>query len=323
MIDAEKPGRFIADLRKEKNLTQRELAEKLNVSDKAVSRWETGRGFPDISSLEDIAAVLNANPAEILRGERIPPSIDTEEMRKFTEDSTVLVKELFRRRTVRSILTGFLISLILFILAIVHLNSPVYLNDPGDQLTAEELSDGRVIAVIRQPVSGFELNDIVEPETGAHLTFLSCYETLFDRLTGRSREAFILLGRKDDLYQVWYYPGNEGDRLIYTPYQNHNSGGIISLPRLVYNMWTAAGAALSAAALIVFFFLRRTRYAETALKLSMIPFSFTLSIFLVLFRKWDQVYNASYYLSGILIVTILLYLLFLSLYGMYRKKQKA
>ena len=44
-------GGFISELRKEKKLTQKELAEKINVSDKAVSRWETGKGYPDVTSL--------------------------------------------------------------------------------------------------------------------------------------------------------------------------------------------------------------------------------------------------------------------------------
>ena len=50
-MNTEKTGKLIADLRKEKNLTQGELAELLHVSDKAISRWETGRGFPDINNL--------------------------------------------------------------------------------------------------------------------------------------------------------------------------------------------------------------------------------------------------------------------------------
>ena len=47
-MDQEKVGRFIAALRKEKNLTQEQLAEKLGISNKTVSRWEQGKGFPDV-----------------------------------------------------------------------------------------------------------------------------------------------------------------------------------------------------------------------------------------------------------------------------------
>lgn len=48
-MDNQKFGRFIRDLRKKANMTQKELGEKLNVTDKAVSKWERGLGFPDIS----------------------------------------------------------------------------------------------------------------------------------------------------------------------------------------------------------------------------------------------------------------------------------
>ena len=54
-MDAKKFGMFIATLRKEKNMTQVDLAKKLQVTDKAVSKWERGLGFPDINSIEPLA----------------------------------------------------------------------------------------------------------------------------------------------------------------------------------------------------------------------------------------------------------------------------
>jgi transcriptional regulator with XRE-family HTH domain len=54
-MDAKTTGQFISFLRKEKGMTQKQLSEKLNVSDKAISRWETGRGFPDIESLQALS----------------------------------------------------------------------------------------------------------------------------------------------------------------------------------------------------------------------------------------------------------------------------
>ncbi|MBQ8041365.1 MAG: helix-turn-helix transcriptional regulator [Lachnospiraceae bacterium] len=48
-LDKEKVGKFIAELRKERGMTQKELAEQLKVSDKTVSRWETANGMPDVS----------------------------------------------------------------------------------------------------------------------------------------------------------------------------------------------------------------------------------------------------------------------------------
>ena len=62
-------GSVIRALREKKGLTQRQLAERLLVSDKAVSKWETGKGLPDISLLEPLAAQLGVSVAELLRGE--------------------------------------------------------------------------------------------------------------------------------------------------------------------------------------------------------------------------------------------------------------
>ena len=64
-------GAAIKALREKKRLTQQQLAEKLSVSDKAVSKWETGKGFPDISLLEPLASVLQVSRPELLSGEQI------------------------------------------------------------------------------------------------------------------------------------------------------------------------------------------------------------------------------------------------------------
>ena len=69
-MDYEKIGTFILNLRKEKNMTQQELADKLHVTDKAVSKWETGRGIPDIQTLKDLGKVFSVTEKELLNGER-------------------------------------------------------------------------------------------------------------------------------------------------------------------------------------------------------------------------------------------------------------
>lgn len=71
MLDQEKIGKFIADRRKEQELTQKQLAEKLGVSDKAVSKWETGRSMPDNAILFELCAALETNVNELLSGEKL------------------------------------------------------------------------------------------------------------------------------------------------------------------------------------------------------------------------------------------------------------
>lgn len=85
-------GALIASIRKENGWTQKELSEKLNVSDKAVSKWETGRGTPDIGSLEKLASVLNISVSELLAGKRF----DCEST--LTSSDEVLVKAMRRSR---------------------------------------------------------------------------------------------------------------------------------------------------------------------------------------------------------------------------------
>lgn len=70
-MNAQNIGSFIKELRKEKGLTQKELAEKLNCTDKAISRWETGRGIPEISFLLPLSEILGVSVNEILSGEII------------------------------------------------------------------------------------------------------------------------------------------------------------------------------------------------------------------------------------------------------------
>lgn len=71
-MDAKEIGRFICSLRKDKGLTQSALAQLLNISNRTVSKWETGEGMPDISLLPDIAKVLGVTTDELLAGKKAP-----------------------------------------------------------------------------------------------------------------------------------------------------------------------------------------------------------------------------------------------------------
>ena len=68
-MDNAKIGSLIYKLRKENNMTQLQLAEKLNVSDKAVSKWERGLGCPDIFLLSDLSDIFGVDPEKLLSGE--------------------------------------------------------------------------------------------------------------------------------------------------------------------------------------------------------------------------------------------------------------
>lgn len=78
-MDLKKSGALIAERRKELGLTQKELADILEVTDKAVSRWETGKGFPDSSLLQPLAKALGLSITEIVNGERTQPEMAEEQ----------------------------------------------------------------------------------------------------------------------------------------------------------------------------------------------------------------------------------------------------
>ena len=70
-MDQIKIGKFIAECRKKKNLTQAQLAEKLNITDRAISKWETGKAMPDSDIMLDLCSILGINVNELLCGETI------------------------------------------------------------------------------------------------------------------------------------------------------------------------------------------------------------------------------------------------------------
>lgn len=73
-MDAKQFGAFLSQVRKEREMTQAELAEQLQVTDKAVSRWERGVGLPDITMLEPLSQALNVTVLELLRSEHLGSS---------------------------------------------------------------------------------------------------------------------------------------------------------------------------------------------------------------------------------------------------------
>lgn len=89
-MDQIKIGKFIADERKRKGYTQKQLSEKLEISDKTISKWERGNGFPEVSLLLPLCDELEITVNELLSGERV----SEENYRKKAEENMVnLVKE--------------------------------------------------------------------------------------------------------------------------------------------------------------------------------------------------------------------------------------
>ena len=116
-MDKNITGCFIAELRKQKGFTQKELAEKLMVTDKAISRWETGKGLPDTSLLKPLGDVLGVSITELLSGKRIE-EVDMKEQ----ADNIILESLNYSKRMLASV-----ISVIIFIIGIAFIISPLFL----------------------------------------------------------------------------------------------------------------------------------------------------------------------------------------------------
>ena len=116
-MDKNTTGRFIAELRKQKGFTQKELAENLMVTDKAISRWETGKGLPDTSLLKPLGDVLGVSVTELLSGKKIE-EVDMKER----ADNIILEALNYSKRMLASV-----ISVTIFIIGIAFIISPLFL----------------------------------------------------------------------------------------------------------------------------------------------------------------------------------------------------
>lgn len=112
-MDQVKIGKFIAACRKEKNLTQLQLAEKLSITDRAVSKWETGRCLPDSAIMLDLCDLLGISVNDLLCGE----VVTTENYNKETEKQVLeLIRE--KERTDRYLLA---LEIVVGVVAIVFM----------------------------------------------------------------------------------------------------------------------------------------------------------------------------------------------------------
>lgn len=89
-MDQIKIGKFIAETRKKKNKTQRQLADALSISDKTVSKWECGKGLPDISLMMPLCEILQITVNDLLTGERVS---EDDYQKKAEENMMNLMKE--------------------------------------------------------------------------------------------------------------------------------------------------------------------------------------------------------------------------------------
>ncbi len=117
-MTSKKCGEFISLLRREKNLTQKQLADKLHVSDKAISRWETGKGYPDVGSLVALSEFFGVSVNELLAGERIENEILPEMAEKNVIGAMKSQENAVRKKKLQMVIISVLFCILLLPAAI-------------------------------------------------------------------------------------------------------------------------------------------------------------------------------------------------------------
>ena len=127
-MDQIKIGKFICENRKKHNLTQEQLAEKLNISKNAVSKWERGLSLPDVSIMQDLCKILDITLNELFRGERISDDkykeMTDNNLLEVLEDSSFTLKEkidFFKKKWIKEHISRFVVGFIIWCALIIVL----------------------------------------------------------------------------------------------------------------------------------------------------------------------------------------------------------
>lgn len=115
-MNQEKIGKFIAKCRKEKNMTQQELADKLGVTDRAVSHWENGRRLPDYSLVKELCEILSISINELFSGEKI----SNDDYKEKAEDNIEkLINDNYRKKKKMNWIIAILVAVLYLSISII------------------------------------------------------------------------------------------------------------------------------------------------------------------------------------------------------------
>lgn len=248
-MDREMLGRFIAQRRKERNMTQRELAEKLHVTDKAVSKWERGAGCPDISLLEPLAEALELSVDQLLTYQTAPtePEAAAESVTSQAVQAVLDLTLAERRvRRMRCWIVALAVPLALIVLTVLYIllrdaqmNGRLFINESSTS------PDGIITVVTYTSSFGVQTVKVKEPyiplrdKDGQILSSTKSMGYANTKITGlywSPDSAYLAFGQK--------YTGSEPhlDCTIWHFYQDesgqwHGGGGRASLRNHLEHLW--------------------------------------------------------------------------------------
>ena len=130
-MNYDKIGSFIQQKRKDKGLTQKQLAEKLGVTDRAISKWERGQGCPDVSILEILSKELGCSILELLKGREIENEvIPVTEADDYVRDSMNISKQITKEKVISIINKIIVGTIIVIFILLLYFNvmQKVYVN---------------------------------------------------------------------------------------------------------------------------------------------------------------------------------------------------
>lgn len=160
-MDPKKTGIIISDARKKLKMTQKDLADKLYVSDKAVSKWERGLCFPDISVLIPLTEILNISLYDLLRGEKV----NKKEVEETIKNTINYSNNEIKRKKKKYITIS---SIIISIIVIISIISLIFINKNND------------------------IGAIIDRDTIHSINYYSNYKTTIENTNGEKLELIIM-----------------------------------------------------------------------------------------------------------------------------------
>ncbi len=118
-MDQIKIGKFIQERRKEKKLTQSELAEKLNITDRAISKWENGNCLPDVGTMQELCEILSISVNDLFSGEKVDMKNNEKKLEENLLEMTRLKEEKDRQLLKLEIVIGYTASISFLVLIFV------------------------------------------------------------------------------------------------------------------------------------------------------------------------------------------------------------
>ena len=236
-MDMQRFASFIAERRHELGLTQQELAKRLNVTDKAISRWENGHGFPDIGTLEPLAEALGVSIVELMKSEKLEDcSISPEAADTALSDAIEMAEEQKKRKSKATALLTVVLTFIAVLVLAAAIREVWAYNNPEIHL-GPGMPVKFMFGPPNEPVENWHNLHIVSIGARSRLGYSKTWSIRFyrwhfageeylDKLNEiREKEPYLLMSKVDvvdgEMYFYWlgYYTED-------------------GVTKPVYNLWT-------------------------------------------------------------------------------------